>query len=123
LRDRERRLAHDGLRESKGTPKGGAPRKASWNAICSNASRERRAPCPALRGTRQRLRRAQTPETTMATTASDIMDRHLLDASQADSILELLHEMDDRGLDSTPVLDAAGKPIGVVRVREVESCH
>lgn len=56
-------------------------------------------------------------------TASDIMDRHFLDASQADSILELLHEMDDRGIESAPLLDPAGKPIGVVTVRDVESCH
>jgi predicted transcriptional regulator len=44
-------------------------------------------------------------------------------ASQNDSILGLLHEMDHRGLGCAPVLDLAGHPLGMATVREIESCH
>lgn len=59
----------------------------------------------------------------MARTAAEIMDRDFVYASQGDSILELLHHMDDRGLSCAPVLDADGRPLGSATVREIESCH
>lgn len=59
----------------------------------------------------------------MTRTAAEIMDRDFVYASQGDSILELLHHMDDRGLSCAPVLDADGRPLGLATVREIESCH
>jgi CBS domain-containing protein len=51
------------------------------------------------------------------------MDRDFVYASQGESILELLHHMDDRGVSSAPVLDIDGRPLGSATVREIESCH
>lgn len=59
----------------------------------------------------------------MPTTAAEIMDRNFFYASQGDSILQVLHDMSDRGLSSAPVLDGDGRPVGVASLRDVESCH
>lgn len=59
----------------------------------------------------------------MPKTAADIMHRDFFYASQADSILEVLHAMTDRGLGSAPVLDLQGHPLGVATLRDIESCH
>lgn len=59
----------------------------------------------------------------MSKTAAEIMDQDFPYASQNDSILGLLHEMDHRGLGCAPVLDLAGHPLGMATVREIESCH
>lgn len=59
----------------------------------------------------------------MPKTAAEIMNREFFYASQADSILEVLHAMTDRGLGSAPVLDLQGHPLGVATLRDIESCH
>lgn len=59
----------------------------------------------------------------MPTTAAEIMDRNFLYASQGDSLLELLHEMQQRGLGSAPVLDIDGRPVGMATLSDIESCH
>jgi CBS domain-containing protein len=59
----------------------------------------------------------------MARTAAEIMDRDFVYASHGESILELLHHMEERGLSSAPVLDLDGRPLGSATVREIESCH
>ena len=46
----------------------------------------------------------------MPTTAAEIMDRNFLYASQGDSLVTLLHEMEHRGLGTAPVLDIDGRP-------------
>jgi CBS domain-containing protein len=59
----------------------------------------------------------------MPTTAAEIMDRNFLYASQGDSLVKLLHEMEHRGLGSAPVLDIDGRPVGVATISDIESCH
>jgi len=59
----------------------------------------------------------------MSKIAAEIMDQDFPYASQNDSILGLLQEMDHRGLGCAPVLDLAGHPLGMATVREIESCH
>jgi hypothetical protein len=59
----------------------------------------------------------------MSKIASEMMDREFFYASQADSILGLLHEMERRGLGTVPVLDPAGRPVAMASAREVEGCH
>lgn len=59
----------------------------------------------------------------MPTTAAEIMDRNFLYASQGDSLVQLLHQMENRGLGSAPVLDVDGRPVGVATLGDIESCH
>lgn len=59
----------------------------------------------------------------MTKTVSEIMDRDFLCATQADSLPHLLHEMSHRGLGSTPVLDLAGRPLGMATLADLESCR
>jgi CBS domain-containing protein len=59
----------------------------------------------------------------MTKTVSEIMERDFLCASQADSLPNLLHEMSHRGLGSAPVLDLAGRPLGMATLGDLESCR
>lgn len=59
----------------------------------------------------------------MPRTAAEIMDRNFFYATQGDSLLQVLHEMGDRGLSSAPLLDINGRPVGVATLRDIESCH
>jgi CBS domain-containing protein len=56
-------------------------------------------------------------------TAAEVMDRNFFYASPRDSIPVLLHEMDERGLASVPVLDLEGRPLGVATTAEIGSCY
>jgi CBS domain-containing protein len=59
----------------------------------------------------------------MTKNVSEIMERDFLCASQADSLPVLLHEMSQRGLGSAPVLDLAGRPLGMATLADLESCR
>ena len=56
-------------------------------------------------------------------TAAEIMDRNFFYASPSDNIGVLLHQMAERGLGSVPVLDLAGRPLGVATTGEIEGCY
>jgi len=59
----------------------------------------------------------------MAKTVAEIMDRHFVYASQADSIPGLLRRMAGACIASVPVLDLAGRPVGKATVCDIETCH
>jgi len=54
--------------------------------------------------------------------AADVMNCHFFHASPSDTIPVLLQEMAGRGLGSVPVLDSAGRPLGVATTAEIERC-
>lgn len=56
-------------------------------------------------------------------TAAEVMNRSFLYACPLSSIGPLLNEMGERGLGSVPVLDLAGRPLGVATLAEVERCY
>jgi CBS domain-containing protein len=56
-------------------------------------------------------------------TAAEIMDRNFFYASPSDNVGMLLHQMAERGLGSVPVLDLAGRPLGVATTGEIEGCY
>lgn len=56
-------------------------------------------------------------------TAAEIMNRNFFHASPTDSIGSLLQQMAERGLGSVPVLDLAGRPLGVATTGEVAACY
>lgn len=56
-------------------------------------------------------------------TAADVMNRTFFHACPSDTVGLLLHEMAERGLGSVPVLDRAGRPLGVATTGEIERCY
>jgi hypothetical protein len=56
-------------------------------------------------------------------TASDVMNQAFFHAAPSDTIGVLLHEMAERGLGCVPVLDLAGRPLGVATAGEIERCY
>lgn len=56
-------------------------------------------------------------------TVAEIMDPDFFHASQSDSIGQLLHDMAELGLGSTPVLDLQGHPLGMATVRDIDGCR
>jgi CBS domain-containing protein len=56
-------------------------------------------------------------------TAADVMNRTFFHASPSDTIDLLLHEMAERGLGAVPVLDLAGRPLGIATTGEIERCY
>jgi CBS domain-containing protein len=56
-------------------------------------------------------------------TAAEVMDRNFFYASPGDNIGMLLHQMAERDLGSVPVLDLAGRPLGVATTGEIEGCY
>lgn len=57
------------------------------------------------------------------TTAAEIMNRSFFSASPMDSIGPLLHQMAERGLGLVPILDLAGRPLGLATAGEIETCY
>jgi CBS domain-containing protein len=55
--------------------------------------------------------------------AAEVMNRSFVAASLTDSIGPLLHRMAELGLEAIPVLDLAGRPLGVATIAEIESSH
>src|SRR5688572_30558839 len=54
--------------------------------------------------------------------AAEVMNRQFFHASPSDTIPVLLQEMAGLGLGSVPVLDSAGRPVGVATTAEIERC-